>query len=944
MYKTNSGFYVIDVLPLHHASKRPFHLERRMKSKKSTTHVHGHGHKKLPQCAPDDARIKREALLEQRRLKLARQTLHVKEVLMKQHERALNDSFTKRSQIQQTLQVAEKNRNTILQRLVEQCAQEVARCKEVARQQQLKIQEEIDRRRADLERRQKATAARRARLLSISKSHAQVNGSSPNYTRDEAATIIQTNWRYKHLIDVIKTYRSFGISIHTIKNMSFRDAVGLLKENSVIQATNKFLQRVRKSSSITLGVSKYKNPARVFLSAYMIVAHTKEILVDVGHHEKTLLNSSETMLKELEQWFSEIDNDNSNRISYNNILSFLSAWDTYYKDFNTWKSKDSEKLANNLITHYMELEKLWNTVKNQANAETEWRMNIVEQQEEIRRKIRNLGGDEAMAKLERVLKRLKAKLPIVDGENVDVTDSVTGAVNDQENDHKEQDSDLPPRQSFVPQTLAADGSVELANPSPQSITTSTNTSTSQNQSATNANLYHIIQSLGGSQVNSGLTNEQLAHEIIIDPDFELKPPKLSELEERVRNMATKAFFDSVRADFEQGRYERWVPELLSDIKQRLLDLVPPTSSLHSSINEVLDIDLITQQTKAGVYNIHNCIVFITNTMLQICAPIRDEEIQGLKDLNDLAEIFQKLLNILDQMRLDLANYLVKAFRPYLKEHAIEYERRKFELALQSKRITLDLTKSWIKQTVDSLLRTRAERNPENIHLPQHRHNYGIKFNQVFNESFVSSIFQPSIIDKSNCPETLLLDIERLWNYQNEGQAITIVAALLMLTKNVAGAKVNNAPDDLTTLKDTLFVLLMDGDTTIDNLTAEILACFPSTLSSETQTLIKSMVSKTLSQSDKVFSLLSRRIQNIMKQHLQTGQFPKKETLTQHGVIAVAKELEQLSRKICILGRYNREVYAYWYDTIIREQLQEVGETNKTDKEQSDKGKSKENEN
>ncbi|CAG8657283.1 16399_t:CDS:2 [Cetraspora pellucida] len=944
MYKTNSGFYVIDVLPLHHASKRPFHLERRMKSKKSTTHVHGHGHKKLPQCAPDDARIKREALLEQRRLKLARQTLHVKEVLMKQHERALNDSFTKRSQIQQTLQVAEKNRNTILQRLVEQCAQEVARCKEVARQQQLKIQEEIDRRRADLERRQKATAARRARLLSISKSHVQANGSSPNYTRDEAATIIQTNWRYKHLIGVIKTYRSFGISIHTIKNMPFRDAVGLLKENSVIQATNKFLQRVRKSSPITLGVSKYKNPARVFLSAYMIVAHTKEILVDVGHHEKTLLNSSETMLKELEQWFTEIDNDNSNRISYNNLLSFLSAWDTYYKDFNTWKSKDSEKLANNLITHYMELEKLWNTVKNQANAETEWRMNIVEQQEEIRRKIRNLGGDEAMAKLERVLRRLKAKLPIVDGENVDITDSVTGAVNDQENDHKEQDPDLPPRQSFVPQTLAADGSVELANPSPQSITSSTNTSTSHNQSAANANLYHIIQSLGGSQVNSGLTNEQLAHEIIIDPDFELKPPKISELEERVRNMATKAFFDSVRADFEQGRYERWVPELLSDVKQRLLDLVPPTSSLHSSINEVLDIDLITQQTKAGVYNIHNCIVFITNTMLQICAPIRDEEIQGLKDLNDLAEIFQKLLNILDQMRLDLANYRVKAFRPYLKEHAIEYERRKFELALQSKRITLDLTKSWIKQTVNSLLRTRAERNPENIHLPQHRHNYGIKFNQVFNESFVSFIFQPSMIDKSNCPETLLLDIERLWNYQNEGQAITIVAALLMLTKNVAGGKVNNAPDDLTTLKDTLFVLLMDGDTTIDNLTAEILSYFPSTLSSETQTLIKSMVSKTLSQSDKVFSLLSRRIQNIMKQHLQTGQFPKKETLTQHGVIAVAKELEQLSRKICILGRYNREVYAYWYDTIIREQLQEAGETNKTDKKQSDKGKSKENEN
>src|SRR6266511_853647 len=166
MHKTDSGFYVIDVLPLHHASKRPFHLERRMKSKKSnSSHVHAHSHNhsssnnnsnnnnnnKLLHYPTDEAQIKRAALLEQRRLKLARQFLHVKDVLTKQHQRALHDSSIKRSHIQETLKMAEKNRNTILQRLVEQCAQEVARCKEVARQQQLKNQEEIDRRRADLE-------------------------------------------------------------------------------------------------------------------------------------------------------------------------------------------------------------------------------------------------------------------------------------------------------------------------------------------------------------------------------------------------------------------------------------------------------------------------------------------------------------------------------------------------------------------------------------------------------------------------------------------------------------------------------------------------------------------------------------------------------------------------------------------------------------------------
>src|SRR5688500_9737148 len=153
------------------------------------------------------------------------------------------------------------------------------------------------------------------------------------------------------------------------------------------------------------------------------------------------------MLRELEQWFNEISNYGPNKIHFNHLRSFLSAWDVYYNDFNTWKSKDSEKLASNLIAHYVELEKLWNTVKTQANAETEWRMNIEQQQEEIRSKIRNLGGDEAISKLERSLRRLKEKLPNESGDETDTSDSVAGVNNEQEAEEiKEQESSTPPRQ------------------------------------------------------------------------------------------------------------------------------------------------------------------------------------------------------------------------------------------------------------------------------------------------------------------------------------------------------------------------------------------------------------------------------------------------------------------------------------------------------------------
>ncbi|CAG8442629.1 6767_t:CDS:2 [Ambispora gerdemannii] len=935
MYKTDSGFYVIDVLPLHHASKRPFHLEERMKSKKSGSY---------------EAQAKREAILEERRLKLARQYLHVKNVLSKQHQHALHDSSTKRSQIQKTLQSAERKRNTILQQLVEQCAQQVARCKEVARQQQLKNQEEIDRRRADMERRQKATAARRAKLLNVPKS--RILNSNIQLTRDQAATIIQNNWRYKQYYGAAKSFRKFNISLKSTKALSFQETVKLLKQPAIIQVTLRLLQRMRKASALTSGSNRYKNVARVFLSAYMIVSHTNEILESIGKQEKALLESAKIMLDEFEHWIDEIVYGPPNKIHHSILCKFLSSWATYYNDFNTWKSKDSEELTNNLISHYVEMEKLWNSVKGQANAETEWRPSLKQQQEKIRQKIRHLSGEAGMTRLESALAQLRENTSNTLATSLDVLNVLPSSLSKKTNLKSTADLHQTPSLQKNAQNSLVNNTEHASRSSP---------STSLNKGEDTANTTTLPESFGVIDLSSvpasghdlrriigpvgsdsGFTNEQLAHEIIIDPDFEIKPRKKTEFEERVQVMATQAFFSCVRAEFEQGKYDHYLPQILEEIKQHLLELVPPSSVLSTSINEVLDIELIKQQTKAGVYNFRNCIMFITKTMLQICAPVRDEQIKSLKEVTELSEILRRLLEILDLMRFDLNNYRVKALRPYIKEQAVDYERRKFEQSLTNNNNSLALTKAWLKPTIESLLRTAAERNPENVHLPQHQHNHGVKFDQAYNEALVSYIFQATSIDKSNCPETFALDVARLFNFQNEGQAITIVAALLMLTKNVVigsgtmQSKSSNScshstnfssfihtEDNINKLKDRLFVLLTDDEITLENLSAEIISQLPSTLTAENQALIKSMVSKTLSQSDKVFSLLSRRIQSIIKQHLQTGQFPKCETLAQYGVLPVAKELEQLSTKICVVGRYNREVYAKWYDAVIWELLREV---------------------
>jgi hypothetical protein len=67
-------------------------------------------------------------------------------------------------------------------------------------------------------------------------------------------------------------------------------------------------------------------------------------------------------------------------------------------------------------------------------------------------------------------------------------------------------------------------------------------------------------------LNSIWSNQKLAHELIMDPDFKMKRTDASTLEGQVAAMARKAFFDSVREQLSQEKYEEVVPNLIKDIK------------------------------------------------------------------------------------------------------------------------------------------------------------------------------------------------------------------------------------------------------------------------------------------------------------------------------------------------------------------------------------------
>ncbi|KAJ3277222.1 hypothetical protein HK104_003544 [Borealophlyctis nickersoniae] len=880
MEKTSSGFYVIDVLSLKHPSGKPHHLEARLSSRSTRSSSLSKG------------LARRAAFLEDRRSKLARRTSHVRDVCAA-HRRTANAPRGTQSieTLSERLRSAERNRNTILERRGQSCAQQVARAKAVAKAQSQRDQESAATRRAALEQRLRATSARRQRLLTIPRSrllesHLWDEPENENVTT-EASITIQQWWRRSKMSPCVKNWSRFGLSLAKANEMSFERLVRLVKSDQLIRALGRILLRVKKMVG---GEVAWKNPSRVFLSAYMIVAHPNELMPNIGPEEEALRESAVVMLVDFESWIDGFGTEKSYTLSHR----FIDSWTAFYAAFEAWKSQDSRKIVESMVAHWIELERLWLSVKEQVGAHIEFLPRIEEQQKEIAGRLQKFGPD-ALAKLEQA--------------RASLLDTASFGRESPEEPSRTTLSTSPkrfPANRFQRKDSVAPTSIDIT-PAGDSVRSTDDPKLPPTPSAEAPDVRKMVSGYHDQQ----LSNEQLAHELVMDPDFQLKPAERSPLEEQVREMAKKAFFDSVRREFGEGKFE-YVVGLIADAKQSLLSMVSDKGKIALEINEALDLDHIKQQIDNNAFDVVRCVAYIQQKMLQLCAPIRDVAVRSIAQQTDLATAFEIILTTLDDMKLDLANYRLQTLRPHLTQQAAEYERKKFEEALASGHTTLTRTRAWLTTSVQSLTATLAARNPENISIPENR----VKFQDVYTDSLLSLIFSSTAVSPATCPETFYLDTARLYDIQNQVQAATIVAALLTLTKTAVPSIRDDRPA-LVKLKETLYILLKDPGTNIDNLALAITSVLPTPATTEQTTTVKAMVDRTLSHKDPVYSLLSRRIMGVVKTFLDKG-VVRRDGLARMGLDLVGPEVEGVAVRVGRLAKFNREVYAGWYDGILRE--------------------------
>lgn len=336
--------------------------------------------------------------------------------------------------------------------------------------------------------------------------------------------------------------------------------------------------------------------------------------------------------------------------------------------------------------------------------------------------------------------------------------------------------------------------------------------------------------------------------------------------------------------------------------------------MYNSVDEGIDLSLIKQQMRQNSFDIHGMMEYILNVMSNMCAPVRDDEIKELKSSTNIMEQIQSVLHLLEDMSLDLANFRLRSLRPHLMSMAVEYEREKFADMLNSGQIQLVRTKAWMTQSASRLCQVAAQRNPEGVRPEK---NNKPTHDSIFEDAYVSLLVQQQPISSLEMlPETLSMDAKRMADFQNEVQAVTIVAALLMLARNFGSA----SPQALTDLGLKLFTMLKDPTTAIDNLSTEIERAV--NVRPERREMVRTMVDKTVSHSDTVYSLLSRRVATVIKTTIQNNTFVTDAVLSSNGLQHVRSNLQAVAHKILRMTHHHRKVYASYYDDIITSALNE----------------------
>ncbi|RWS15256.1 T-complex protein 11-like protein 1 [Dinothrombium tinctorium] len=429
---------------------------------------------------------------------------------------------------------------------------------------------------------------------------------------------------------------------------------------------------------------------------------------------------------------------------------------------------------------------------------------------------------------------------------------------------------------------------------------------------------------------NGVSNLFLAHEIALNQDFtfEKSSEKANPFKKQVETIMKQAFWDVLQSQLNETpvNYKQAL-NLLEEVKATLLSfLLPQHTRLKQEIEEILDLDLIKQQAENGALDFQRYAQYILSVMARLCAPVRDEKIRELTQTTEVVPLFRGIMELLDLMKLDMANFAIKQVRPHLLQHSVKYEQEKFKEFMEThsklgNEDTLEFTKKWLKRNFDKLKFSETESNTKN------------KINKVIIAAYIELL----VWDESKqelFPETLLMDESRIQTLRLLIQEIVYVASVLLVTFSVLGPSFQELSELKEELKQHMKIVLHfekdenDIKAKFEAAAAQVIAdvkkysekCSLQHLDDSKESLLKSQIIDICNTENRVRKIVEKRVLEFVESVFTSNSAAPIKLPT--GLSTLQQELASFVGQFMRIITHNRAVFGEYYTKIVEEIIEQ----------------------
>ncbi len=264
-------------------------------------------------------------------------------------------------------------------------------------------------------------------------------------------------------------------------------------------------------------------------------------------------------------------------------------------------------------------------------------------------------------------------------------------------------------------------------------------------------------------------NRTLIHEIAIKQEYIVDSIEKSSMYHEA--------FASMRDTYNDGHLSnQWVLPLVTAVRDRLLKLfITNSSSLYQSIEGTLDLGMIRTSIERGIpFDLTAFYSYIESILPRLCQPARDLHVKTcIEDRSgDLFDRGAKLLDLINVLSFDHANFLLRMSAPDLIKEAPGYEERSFARDLEKGTITLQKTERWWKQARARLL--------SGAPLGE----VAVNFNKCYMEGLTDLSIATSLLNDGDVPETLELDKSRFGQIRSKVLQLVTIGSILTVAKNL----------------------------------------------------------------------------------------------------------------------------------------------------------------